>query len=893
MTTNYIFVTGGVVSSLGKGIAAASLAAILEARGLNVTMMKLDPYINVDPGTMSPIQHGEVFVTEDGAETDLDLGHYERFIRTKMTRRNNFTTGRIYSEVLRKERRGDYLGATVQVIPHITNAIKERIIEGGEGHDVALVEIGGTVGDIESLPFLEAIRQMAVEVGRERTLYMHLTLVPYMAASGEVKTKPTQHSVKELLSIGIQPDILICRSDRAVPANERAKIALFCNVPEKAVISLKDVDSIYKIPGLLKSQGLDDYICKRFSLNCPEANLAEWEQVIYEEANPSGEVTIGMVGKYIELPDAYKSVIEALKHGGLKNRVTVNIKLIDSQDVETRGVEILKDLDAILIPGGFGYRGVEGKIATARYARENNIPYLGICLGMQVALIEFARNVVGMENANSTEFVPDCKYPVVALITEWRDEDGNVEQRSEKSDLGGTMRLGAQQCQLGDDSLVRQLYGASTIVERHRHRYEVNNMLLKQIEAAGLRVAGRSGDDQLVEIIEVPNHPWFVACQFHPEFTSTPRDGHPLFAGFVKAPASIKSVRRSKKSYNDNAYLWYALFVWSFSLTCTEENLMSKIVKVIGREIIDSRGNPTVEAEVHLEGGFVGLAAAPSGASTGSREALELRDGDKSRFMGKGVLKAVGAVNGPIAQAILGKDAKDQAGIDKIMIDLDGTENKSNFGANAILAVSLAVAKAAAASKGLPLYAHIAELNGTPGKYSMPVPMMNIINGGEHADNNVDIQEFMIQPVGAKSLKEAVRMGSEVFHNLAKVLKSKGMNTAVGDEGGYAPNLGSNAEALAVIAEAVKAAGYELGKDITLAMDCAASEFYKDGKYVLAGEGNKAFTSEEFTHFLEDLTKQYPIVSIEDGLDESDWAGFAYQTKVLGDKIQLLVTICS
>ena len=535
MTTNYIFVTGGVVSSLGKGIAAASLAAILEARGLNVTIMKLDPYINVDPGTMSPTQHGEVFVTDDGAETDLDLGHYERFIRTKMSRRNNFTTGRIYSEVLRKERRGDYLGATIQVIPHITNAIKERILAGGEGHDVVLVEIGGTVGDIESLPFLEAIRQMAVDVGREHTMYMHLTLVPYLAAAGEVKTKPTQHSVKELLSIGIQPDVLICRSDRTIPANERAKIALFCNVPEKAVVSLKDIDSIYKIPGLLKSQGLDDYICKRFNLSAPEADLSEWEQVIYEEANPGGEVTIGMVGKYVELPDAYKSVIEALKHGGLKNRVTVNIKLIDSQDVETRGVEVLKNLDAILIPGGFGYRGVEGKIMTAQYARENKIPYLGICLGMQVALMEFARNVANMADANSTEFVPDCKYPVVALITEWRDENGNVEQRSESSDLGGTMRLGSQQCQLTDDSLVRQMYGSETIVERHRHRYEVNNMLLKQIEAAGLRVAGRSGDDQLVEIIELPDHPWFVACQFHPEFTSTPRDGHPLFGGFVKA----------------------------------------------------------------------------------------------------------------------------------------------------------------------------------------------------------------------------------------------------------------------------------------------------------------------------------------------------------------------
>lgn len=535
MKTNYIFVTGGVVSSLGKGIAAASLAAILEARGLNVTMMKLDPYINVDPGTMSPIQHGEVFVTDDGAETDLDLGHYERFIRTKMTRRNNFTTGRVYSEVLRKERRGDYLGATIQVIPHITNEIKERIIRGGEGHDVVLVEVGGTVGDIESLPFLEAIRQMAAEVGREHTFYLHLTLVPYLAASGEVKTKPTQHSVKELLSIGIQPDALICRSDRVIPANERAKIALFCNVPEKAVISLKDVDSIYKIPALLKSQGLDDYICKRFSLDCPVANLAEWEQVIYEEANPEGEVTIGMVGKYVELPDAYKSVIEALKHGGFKSRVTVNIKLIDSQDVEIRGVEMLKGLDAILVPGGFGERGVEGKIMAAQYARENKIPYLGICLGMQVAMIEFARNVAGMEGANSTEFAPDCKYPVIALITEWRDENGNIEVRSGESDLGGTMRLGAQPCHLSGDSLVRTLYGKNTITERHRHRYEVNNLLLKRIEDAGLRIAGRSVDNKLVEIIENPNHPWFVACQFHPEFTSTPRDGHPLFAGFVKA----------------------------------------------------------------------------------------------------------------------------------------------------------------------------------------------------------------------------------------------------------------------------------------------------------------------------------------------------------------------
>ena len=535
MATNYIFVTGGVVSSLGKGIAAASLAAILEARGLNVTIMKLDPYINVDPGTMSPTQHGEVFVTQDGAETDLDLGHYERFIRTKMTKRNNFTTGKIYSEVLRKERRGDYLGATIQVIPHITNEIKARVIDGAAGHDIAIVEVGGTVGDIESLPFLEALRQLAVQVGREHTIFMHLTLVPYIPTAGEVKTKPTQHSVKELLSIGIQPDVLICRSDRMVPPNERAKIALFCNVPERAVISLKDVSSIYQIPALLKSQGLDDFICDRFHLTCPEADLSEWEQVLYQQANPTGEVTIGMVGKYTELPDAYKSVNEALKHAGFKNRLTVNIKYIDSQDVETKGVELLKGLDGILVPGGFGYRGVEGKILTAKYARENNIPYLGICLGMQVALIEFARNVAGMSHANSSEFDRTCEQPVVGLITEWQDADGNTEVRSDKSDLGGTMRLGAQKCHLAEGSLARQLYGAETIEERHRHRYEVNNVLLPQIEKAGLKVTGLSADKKLVEIIEVPNHPWFIACQFHPEFTSTPRDGHPLFEGFVKA----------------------------------------------------------------------------------------------------------------------------------------------------------------------------------------------------------------------------------------------------------------------------------------------------------------------------------------------------------------------
>ena len=535
MTTKYIFVTGGVVSSLGKGIAAASLAAILEARGLDVTIMKLDPYINVDPGTMSPTQHGEVFVTEDGAETDLDLGHYERFIRTKMTRRNNFTTGRIYADVLRKERRGDYLGATIQVIPHITNAIKERVIAGAEGHQVAIVEVGGTVGDIESLPFLEAIRQLATIVGRNNAMFMHLTLVPYLAAAGEVKTKPTQHSVKELLSIGIQPDVLICRSDRAIPANERAKIALFCNVPERAVISMKDVDSIYKIPALLKSQNLDSYFTERFGLECKEADLSEWEQVVFEEANPTAEVTIGMVGKYVSLPDAYKSVNEALKHGGLKTRLSVTIKYIDSQDIETRGSELLEGLDAILVPGGFGERGVEGKILAAQYARENKIPYLGICLGMQVAMIEFARNVAGMAGAHSSEFKKDCAYPVVGLITEWVDEEGNVETRTEGSDLGGTMRLGSQLCHLLEGSKVRQMYGSPTIYERHRHRYEMNNKLLPQIEAAGLKVTGLSADKKLVEIIEIPDHPWFVAAQFHPEFTSTPRDGHALFAGFVKA----------------------------------------------------------------------------------------------------------------------------------------------------------------------------------------------------------------------------------------------------------------------------------------------------------------------------------------------------------------------
>ena len=539
MTTRYIFVTGGVVSSLGKGIAAASLAAILEARGLKVTMLKLDPYINVDPGTMSPIQHGEVFVTEDGAETDLDLGHYERFIRTKMTKRNNFTTGRIYQDILARERKGEFLGATIQVIPHITNDIKRRVIEGAEGYDVAMVEIGGTVGDIESQPFLEAIRQLGVELGRERAMFMHLTLVPYLAASGEIKTKPTQHSVKELRSIGIFPDILVCRSEDVIPANEKAKIALFCNVEERAVVSMRDVDSIYKIPALLKSQGTDELVCKRFGLDVPEADLSEWEQVLYQEANPIDVLTIGMVGKYIELPDAYKSVNEALKHAGLKNQVTVKIEYVDSQALEVKGTELLEHLDAILVPGGFGERGVEGKILAAQYARENKVPYLGICLGMQVALIEFARNVAGLADAHSTEFNPETPHPVVGLINEWLDEDGQVEKRSEASDLGGTMRLGSQLCHLVKGTKTCDVYGSETIYERHRHRYEVNNNYREQLGKAGLVFSGLSSDKKLVEVIENKDHPWFIAGQFHPEFNSTPRDGHPLFEGFVAAALSF------------------------------------------------------------------------------------------------------------------------------------------------------------------------------------------------------------------------------------------------------------------------------------------------------------------------------------------------------------------
>ena len=538
--TRFIFVTGGVVSSLGKGIASASLGAILESRGLSVTILKLDPYINLDPGTMSPFQHGEVFVTDDGSETDLDLGHYERFIRTTMSKRNNFTSGRVYEDVLRKERRGDYLGGTVQVIPHITDEIKRRVVEGANGFDVALVEIGGTVGDIESQPFLEAIRQLKIEVGYQRALFMHLTLVPYIATAGETKTKPTQHSVKEMRSIGIQPDILVCRSDHEIDAASRRKIALFTNVEERAVIPLQDAKSIYLIPRMLHESKLDQIVVERFGLDCPEADLSEWDKVVADEAAPEGEVTIAMVGKYMELLDAYKSLIEALKHAGIQTHTKVNIKYIDSETIIDNGTEVLESVDAILVPGGFGTRGVEGKIATVKFARENKIPYLGICLGMQVAVIEYARNVAGLEGAHSTEFKKDCANPVVGLITEWEDASGTVEQRSAGSDLGGTMRLGAQECNLLEGSTAKVSYDKSVIVERHRHRYEVNNNLLPQLEEAGLIVSGRSKDNSLVEVVEVPNHPWFVACQFHPEFTSTPRDGHGLFEGFVKAAIAHK-----------------------------------------------------------------------------------------------------------------------------------------------------------------------------------------------------------------------------------------------------------------------------------------------------------------------------------------------------------------
>ena len=533
--TRFIFVTGGVVSSLGKGIASASLAAILEARGLKVTMLKLDPYINVDPGTMSPFQHGEVFVTEDGAETDLDLGHYERFIRTTMSRRNNFTTGRIYTDVLAKERRGDYLGGTVQVIPHITDEIKRRVVEGAEGADVALVEIGGTVGDIESQPFLEAVRQMKVELGSKRALSLHLTLVPYIATAGETKTKPTQHSVKEMRTIGLQPDVLICRSDHKIDASALRKIALFTNVEERAVVPLEDADTIYKIPRMLSEAGLDDLIVEKFDLACGEANLSEWDAVADAKLNPDKEITIAMVGKYMDLLDAYKSLIEAIDHAGIQHRAKVKIRYIDAEDIERKGVELLAGVAAILVPGGFGNRGVDGKIRTVQYARENNIPFLGICLGMQSAVIEFARNVVGWKDANSTEFDPDSQHPVVGLITEWTDASGQTEVRDENSDLGGTMRLGGQECRLAPESNTAKAYGQEIIVERHRHRYEVNATIIAELEKHGLRIAGRSIDGDLVEVVEVADHPWFVGCQFHPEFTSTPRDGHGLFKAFIAA----------------------------------------------------------------------------------------------------------------------------------------------------------------------------------------------------------------------------------------------------------------------------------------------------------------------------------------------------------------------
>ena len=539
--TRYIFITGGVVSSLGKGIAAASLGSLLETRGLKVTLLKLDPYINVDPGTMSPFQHGEVFVTHDGAETDLDLGHYERFVRTTMSKANNFTTGQIYESVIRNERRGDYLGATVQVIPHITDEIKKSIRKGAGGADIAMVEIGGTVGDIESLPFLESIRQMGVELGHQHALFMHLTLVPYIAASGEIKTKPTQHSVKELRSIGIQPDILLCRADRPLPPAERRKVALFTNVEERAVISAVDVDSIYKIPLLLHDQQLDNIVVEKMHLDVGPADLSEWQKVVRDSESREGGVTIAMVGKYVDLTESYKSLSEALIHAGIHTLTNVNIKYVDSEKIEQHGTGVLEGAHAILVPGGFGKRGVEGKIDAVRYARENNIPYLGICLGMQVAVIEFARNVAGLTGAHSTEFNQATEHPVIALIEEWQRADGGQELRSEDSDLGGTMRLGGQQCRLAPGSLAHQMYGKDVIEERHRHRYEFNNQYRDQLVDNGLLLSGLSIDGKLVEVVEIGSHPWFFACQFHPEFTSSPRDGHPLFSGFIEAARACQS----------------------------------------------------------------------------------------------------------------------------------------------------------------------------------------------------------------------------------------------------------------------------------------------------------------------------------------------------------------
>ncbi|MCP2040721.1 CTP synthase [Neisseria sp. HSC-16F19] len=536
--TKFIFVTGGVVSSLGKGIAAASIASILESRGLSMTMLKLDPYINVDPGTMSPFQHGEVFVTDDGAETDLDLGHYERFINATMTRRNSFSAGQVYENVITKERRGDYLGGTVQVIPHITDEIKRKIHEGAAGYDVAIVEIGGTVGDIESLPFLEAIRQMRSQLGRNNTLFVHLSYVPYIAAAGEIKTKPTQHSVKELREIGIQPDVLICRMDRILPDEEKRKIALFCNVEERAVAGSYDAESIYEIPEMLHNQGIDNIICEQLQLNVQQADLTEWKKIVYAIKNPKHTVKIAMVGKYVDLTESYKSLTEALKHAGIHTDTDVQITYIDSEAIEQEGTGCLKDMDAILVPGGFGSRGVEGKIAAVKYAREHKVPYLGICLGMQIALIEYARNQAGLAGANSTEFDLKAEHPVVGLIDEWLDRDGQVEKRDANANLGGTMRLGAQEVELASGSLAARIYGSEHIRERHRHRYEVNNHYLPQLQQAGLVVGGVStGHERLVETVELPTevHPWFFACQFHPEFTSTPRKGHPLFSAYIKA----------------------------------------------------------------------------------------------------------------------------------------------------------------------------------------------------------------------------------------------------------------------------------------------------------------------------------------------------------------------
>jgi len=533
--TKFVFVTGGVVSSLGKGIAAASLGTILESRGIKLTLLKLDPYINVDPGTMSPFQHGEVFVTDDGAETDLDLGHYERFVNVKMMKRNNFTTGQIYESVIRKERRGDYLGGTVQVIPHITDEIKHFIRMGADGSDLAIVEIGGTVGDIESLPFLEAIRQMSLQLGRNNTCFIHLTLVPFIPSAGEIKTKPTQHSVKELREIGIQPDIVLCRADRPLPEDERRKIALFTNLEEKSVISAVDVDCIYKIPGLLHAQGLDDLVCRKLELQAPPADLSRWDELISTLEHPKTEVDIALVGKYVDLTESYKSLSEALTHAGIHNNARINIHYIDSENIERDGTDCLMDKDAVLVPGGFGKRGVEGKIQAIRYARENKVPYLGICLGLQLAVIEYARHKAGLEGAHSTEFDPNTPHPVIALINEWHGRDGKLEARDARSDMGGTMRLGGQECMLLPGSLCRQIYGREKIVERHRHRYEVNNRYIPHLMNSGMRVSGISSTEDLCEMIELADHPWFVGCQFHPEFTSTPRQGHPLFSAFIRA----------------------------------------------------------------------------------------------------------------------------------------------------------------------------------------------------------------------------------------------------------------------------------------------------------------------------------------------------------------------